>query len=149
MNNKQYKHDRGGSDPQHKADQALFSELLKNHSELKRKTVQIENGIIATTTSSNPKLVKVLQDHVAGMEKRFSMGRAIRSWDPLFAALFEYRNEINMQYEAVENGIKATLTTDSPKLVDLIQSHDTTLHGFVKEGSNASRLESPKPNWLD
>ncbi len=145
---RQYRHGHG-SDAAHLKDQALFSQLLEQHDSLKRETVHIENGIISTTTAATPELAKVLQDHVSGMEKRFGMGRAIRSWDPLFAALFEYKEQINMSYRNIDNGVEATLTSDDPKLVELIQCHDDTLHGFVNEGYEAGGRESPKPDWLE
>lgn len=143
-----YKHGHG-SDEQHRQDQALFSELLEKHSQLKRETVKLDNGIRSTTTADTPELGKIIQEHVIGMEKRFGMGRAIRSWDPLFAALFEYKDQISMSYRNVENGVEATLTSDDPKLVELIHAHDETLHGFVNRGFEAGGEESPKPSWLE
>ncbi|GAB6068917.1 hypothetical protein JCM30760_00140 [Thiomicrorhabdus hydrogeniphila] len=144
---KTYKHGHG-SDEQHKKDQALFSHLLEYHNQLTRTTEQLPNGICSRTTSESPKLVKILQEHVTGMEKRFGMGRAIRSWDPLFSALFEYKEQITMEYHNIENGVEATLTSDDPKIIELIQCHDETLHGFVNEGFDAGKRESPKPSWL-
>ena len=138
-----------GSDAQHLKDQALFKELLKEHGSLKRDTVKIANGIISTTTAKNPQLVHILQAHVVGMKNRFGMGRAIRSWDPLFVALFEYKDEITMSYRNIENGVEATLTTENPKLIELIHCHDETLHGFVNEGFEAGGRESPKPSWME
>lgn len=143
-----YKHGHG-SDAQHKQDQALFSKLLECHDQLKRETVKLENGICSTTTANTAELAKIIQEHVVGMEKRFGMGRAIRSWDPLFAALFEYKDQITMRYRNVENGVEATLTSDDPKIIELIHAHDDTLHGFVNRGFEAGREESPKPSWLD
>lgn len=142
-----YKHGRG-SDEQHKQDQALFSHLLEFHQQLQRHTTQLPNGICATTTATTPELAKILQAHVVGMQKRFDMGRAIRSWDPLFAALFEYKDQITMTYRAVKMGVEATLTSDDPKMIALIHAHDATLHGFVDRGFAAGREESPKPDWL-
>ncbi len=147
VNGKPYRHGHG-TDEQHRQDQALFSKLLEHHQALFRETERLENGIIARTTSDDPELATVLQAHVEGMEKRFGMGRAIRSWDPLFAALFEYKDQIRMEYRAIENGVEAKLTADDPKLIELIHSHDLTLHGFVDEGFEAGKRESPKPDWL-
>jgi uncharacterized protein YdcH (DUF465 family) len=147
VNGKPYRHGHG-TDEQHRQDQALFSKLLEHHQALARETERLENGIIARTTSDDPELAKVLQAHVEGMEKRFGMGRAIRSWDPLFAALFEYKDQIRMEYRTIENGVEAKLTADDPKLIELIHSHDLTLHGFVDEGFEAGKRESPKPDWL-
>jgi hypothetical protein len=148
MSQHKYRHGRG-SDEAHKRDQALFAELLQCHSQLKRETQRLENGIIARTTSDDPRLAKILQDHVIGMEQRFANGRAIRSWDPLFAALFEFREQIEMHYRAIENGVEATLTAQDPRLIELIHCHDLTLHQFVDYGYEKSGDMSPKPDWLD
>ena len=148
MNQHIYRHGRG-NDEAHKRDSALFAELLHQHHQLKRETQSIPKGIIARTTTSNPALVEVLQAHVSGMEQRFGSGRAIRSWDPLFAALFEFRDQIRMQYRHIENGVEAELTSDDPRLVELIHSHDQTLHQFVDFGYEKSGNISPKPDWLE
>ncbi|QBZ82066.1 hypothetical protein GHNINEIG_00090 [Hydrogenovibrio crunogenus] len=148
VNGKAYRHGHG-SDEQHKQDQALFSQLLEHHQSLSRETTLIENGIRARTFSEDPHLATVLQEHVAGMEKRFGMGKAIRSWDPLFAALFEYKDDIQMTYHFIENGVEAIITAEDPKLIELIHAHDQTLHGFVEEGFEAGKRESPKPDWLE
>lgn len=144
----QYRFGRG-TDAEHLKDQALFKQLLEDHHLLKRETLKLENGIKAQTTAETPALVKVLQQHVAGMEKRFAKGRAIRSWDPLFAALFEYKDQIQMEYRILPDGVEAVLTSEDPKLVELIHSHDLTLHGFVDKGFEASKHESPKPDWVN
>lgn len=143
-----YKHGHG-SDEQHLKDQALFKELLEFHQELKRETERLENGICSRTTSENPRLAKIIQQHSVGMKQRFDQGRAIRSWDPLFAALFENKDRIQMEYKMIAGGVEATLTSDDPKLIELIHSHDDTIHGFVNEGFEAGRRESPKPEWLE
>ena len=148
MSDKLYRHGHG-SDASHKQDQALFAELLEQYAQLKRQTEPLINGILARTTSDNPQLVQVLIAHVEGMEKRFAAGRAIRSWDPLFAALFEFREQIQMDYRAIENGVEARITSDDPKLVELIHAHDQTLHQFVDYGYEKSGQQSPKPDWLD
>jgi len=147
-NKKQYRHGHG-TDTQHLEDQAVFGKLMEFHDQLERTTEILPNGICSRTTSSNPELAKTIQEHVRSMEKRFAGGRAIRSWDPLFAALFEYKDQIKMEYHNIENGVEAVLSSDDPKLVELIQSHDETLHNFVERGGEAGREQSPKPDWLD
>jgi hypothetical protein len=147
MSQRIYKHGQG-SDQAHQRDSALFAQLLNAHQQLKRKTKSLPNGIVATTTSDNPALVDVLQQHVIGMEQRFAAGRAIRSWDPLFAALFEFRQQINMTYRIIEQGVEAEITADDPKLIELIHYHDATLHQFVDFGYEKSGEISPHPTWL-
>lgn len=147
MSQRIYKHGQG-TDEAHKRDSALFAQLLTAHLQLKRETKILANGILASTTSENPDLVTVLQQHVVGMEQRFAAGRAIRSWDPLFAALFEFRHQINMTYRLIEQGVEAEITADDPKLIELIHCHDATLHQFVDFGYEKSGEISPHPNWL-
>lgn len=136
---------RGGSDAQHKADEALYHELLQRHGELERETQRTENGIETVTRviSGDPKLVQMLQSHAVGMKKRFDGGRAVRSWDPLFVELFDNRDAIKLHWEMLEDGIKVILSSDDPSIRDLILRHDETLHAFVRHGFEAAKHESP------
>lgn len=142
-----YRHGRG-SDESHRRDQALFKQLLADHKQLRRETILLPNGIKVQTTSDNPELVRILQEHVEGMKIRFGNGRAIRSWDPLFIALFEYRDQITMVYRNLGNGVESELTAQDSKLIELIHAHDLTLHQFVERGFEASRHPSPAPEWV-
>jgi hypothetical protein len=141
---KVFQRGRGGSD-QHLADEKLFHELLERHNEIGRVTQVIESGIetITRITSKDKELVKILQDHALGMKKRFDSNRAIRSWDPLFVELFDYREQIDMSWEMLEDGIKVKLTSEDEKVRELIKLHDETLHAFIDHGFKASRYESP------
>ncbi|MEJ2468322.1 MAG: hypothetical protein P8Y51_04500 [Campylobacterales bacterium] len=135
---------RGGRDAQHKADEALYHELLQRHAELERMTHKTEDGIEVVTrvTSGAPALVKILQDHAVGMKKRFDGGRAVRSWDPLFVELFDRRSDIDLTWEMLDDGIKVRLTSDDPEVRDLIARHDETLHAFVKHGFGAAKHDT-------
>lgn len=142
---KVFRRGRGGSDPEHIADAKLYHELLVRHGEIERVTKVIESGIetITRVTSKDKELVKILQDHAIGMKKRFDGNRAVRSWDQLFVELFDFREQIDMNSEMLNDGIKVTLTSDNEKVRSLIKLHDETLHAFVKHGFKASRHESP------
>jgi hypothetical protein len=142
---KVFQRGRGGSDPQHIADAALYHELLKRHNELGRITQKLEDGIEAITrvTSKDAKLINILQGHALGMKKRFDGGRAVRSWDPLFIELFDHRDKIEMEWEMLDDGIKITLKSQDHDIQKLIELHDETLHAFVDYGFKASRNESP------
>ncbi|MBD3789422.1 MAG: hypothetical protein IE885_03470 [Campylobacterales bacterium] len=142
---KVFKRGRGGGDPQHLEDEALFHELLKRHEEIERITTISDNGIEVKTiiTSGDLKLVKTLQDHALGMKKRFDSGRAIRSWDPLFIELFDHKDEIKLSAQMLENGIKVSLSSEDPRIRDLINRHDETLHAFIRYGFEAAQHESP------
>ncbi|HUX81480.1 MAG TPA: hypothetical protein VMV35_01440 [Halothiobacillus sp.] len=142
-----YRHGRG-SDEAHRRDEALYVRLLADHGALKRVTERLPNGIRALTTSENPELVQVLQAHATGMEQRFGQGRAIRSWDPLFSALFEYRDALSVTLRNIPDGVETLMTADDPKLVELIHCNDLTLHQFVQHGVEASKNRSTVPDWV-
>lgn len=143
----QYQRGRG-SDESHRQDQALFKQLLAEHGSLKRVSALLPNGIRVQTTSDKPELVLVIQAHVEGMKRRFANDRSIRSWDPLFVALFDYRHEIDMVYHNIPTGVEAVLTAKEPKLIELIHAHNKTLHQFTDYGFEASRNASPAPAWV-
>lgn len=136
---------RGGNDPQHLEDEALYHELLECHKELERVTKKLEDGIetITRVTTKDARLVKILQNHALGMKKRFDSGRAIRSWDPLFIELFDHRDQIDMVWEILDDGIKVILKAEDEKVQKLIELHEETLQAFIEYGFKASRHESP------
>ena len=145
MNNKIYKHGHGGSDAEHQAHQADIIALLEGHTRLRRVTEHLPNGIRSCTTSDDPELAAILLRHAADMKARFAKGRAIRSWDPLFAMLFEQRDTIHVELMARADGLCAELTCTDPALIPLIHAHDKALMQFVAEGRTAASQESPVP----
>lgn len=142
---KVYKHGRGGSDAEHQAHQADITLLLDGHKALKRVTEHLTNGIRTCTTSDDPALATILLRHAEDMKARFAKGRAIRSWDPLFAMLFEQRDTIRVELTVHAHGVCAELTCDDPALIPLIHAHDEALMLFVAEGNVAASKESPVP----
>ncbi|HES76282.1 MAG TPA: hypothetical protein ENO09_04640 [bacterium] len=142
---KAYKFGRGGSDAEHQAHQADITLLLDGHSRLRRVTEHLPNGIRTCTTSDDPELAAILLRHAEDMKARFAKGRAIRSWDPLFAMLFEQRDTIHVELIAREDGLCAELTCTDPALIPLIHAHDEALMRFVAEGRTAASQESPVP----
>jgi len=145
MKDKIYKHGHGGSDAEHQAHQADITALLEGHTSLKRMTEHLPNGIRTCTTSENPDLAAMLLRHAQDMKARFAKGRAIRSWDPLFAILFEQRHAIHVTLIEHEDGVCAELTCTDPALIPLIHAHDKALMQFVAEGRTAASQESPVP----
>ena len=143
-----YKHGRGGNDAEHQAHQADIQSLLDRHNSLRRVTEHLPNGIRTCTTSNDPALVHILQRHAQDMKARFAKGRAIRSWDPLFAMLFEQRDAIHVELIERADGLCAELTCTDLTLIPLIHAHDEAIMRFVAEGRTAASQESPIPPKL-
>ncbi|MGD9889112.1 MAG: hypothetical protein AB7S56_07605 [Halothiobacillaceae bacterium] len=143
-----YKHGRGGNDAEHQAHQADIQSLLDAHAQLRRVTEHLPNGIRTCTTSTDAALAQILQRHAQDMKARFAKGRAIRSWDPLFAMLFEQRDAIHVELIERADGLCAELTCTDLTLIPLIHAHDEAIMRFVAEGRTAAAQESPVPPKL-
>lgn len=118
----QYHFGRGGKDAEHQAHQADIQTLLSQHNQLERRIELLSNGFSAITTSDNPALVRVLQRHVYDMKARFAKGRAIRSWDAVYALLFAYRDQIQ---------------------VEVLHTHAQAVSLFVQQGKQAAGESYP------
>lgn len=147
--NQPYLFGRGGKDAEHQKHQADISALLDQHQAISRQVNLLDNGFQASTTSSDPQLAQVLQTHVSDMKARFAKGRAIRSWDKLYALLFAYRDQIQVDYQMLPNGVASTVTTTNAQLVPLLHAHAHTVSGFVEQGRAVSGNASPLPPSLE
>ena len=140
---KTYLFGRGGSDTEHQKHQADIGTLLDNHQNIERHVKLLDNGFSATTTSSNPQIAHTLQIHVNDMKARFAKGRGIRSWDKVYALLFAYREQINVDYQILTNGVTSTITTENPQLIEALHAHAHAVTGFVAKGREASGESYP------
>ena len=139
----QYHFGRGGKDAEHQAHQADIQSLLAQHAQLNRQVELLSNGFTATTTSDNPEVVAVLQRHVFDMKARFAKGRAIRSWDAVYALLFAYRDQIDVNYEQLDKGIRSLITTEQEDLVEVLHAHAQAVSLFVQQGKQAAGESYP------
>lgn len=138
-----YHFGRGGSDAEHQQHQADIQMLLANHHRLQRHVEILANGFNAITISDHPALVTTLQTHVRDMKARFHKGRAIRSWDQVYALLFAYREQIQVDYQMIDNGVQSHVTTNNPNLVAVLHAHAHAVSGFVSEGKKAASESYP------
>jgi len=146
-------HGRGGCgagmDPEkrqrHRYDQSVFHRLLERHHAIERQLEHIDGGIRAVTTSADPEVVALLQDHVPAMHRRLLENFPLRRWDPLYVEIFENRDRIHMAIELLENGVRVVETSDDPYVAQLIQAHGAAVTGFAAEGHQAAQRPSPLP----
>lgn len=132
---------RGPNQPEMRTIHALFADTSK----VQRRVQEIPGGIEAFTESKDPKVVALLQEHVAAMKRRLESGARIRMWDPLYRVLFDHADKIKMHWETTPNGVKVVETSDDPYVVRLIREHGKAVSGFVKEGIDGMHREHPAP----
>ena len=99
-----------------------------------RSVTKLENGVETLTESDNPKVVAMIQEHVAAMHQRIKDGRGLRFWDELFVAIFQKHASIKMSVENTKLGVKVRETSDVRVAVTLIQAHAEVVSLFVKHG---------------
>ncbi len=122
-------------------------ELMHDYrSVIERRIEEIDNGVITVTRSpSSPEAADAIRRHVREMRELLESGGRVRLWDPLFRELFERADEISMQIEELEDGMRVTETSDDPEVVKLIQAHARKVTEFVERGPAAAHEETPLP----
>lgn len=132
-----------GPNPEMKADQAVFHDLLENHKEIRRTVKRLNNGVETLTESDKPEVSAKIQEHVAAMHKRVKDGRGLRFWDDLFVAVFKNHAKISMTVENTKKGVLVKETSDDPLTVKLIQAHAEVVSKFVEFGFEEARKNHP------
>lgn len=126
-------------------DMQTIHALFDEHAKVTRTVKIVPAGIEAVTESEDAKTAAKIQEHTLAMKKRLEQKQPIRMWDPLFAALFEHADKIDMQIIQTAKGVKIVETSTDPFVVKLIQSHAEGVTEFVKEGYKVMHKEHPVP----
>ena len=127
---------RGGMmrDEAHQADMRLFHALFDHREEIDRRVTLRPDGVETLTESSNPLVVKMLQDHVESMLARVKEARPIHQRDPLFREIFLNADRIVAHADRTPSGIRVVETSDDPYVAMLIQEHARVVSAFVENG---------------
>jgi hypothetical protein len=111
--------------------------MAEHHEELTREVKLREDGYEATTTTKNEILARKLKQHFAYMEERIGSGAMVRRWDPAFAELIQFQDQIQTKVEYLENGLKVVVTSQTPEGIQVAQNHARIVTGFTEEGAKA------------
>ncbi len=117
---------------------------------IERQVEEIENGVVTVTRApSSPEAAEAIARHVSEMKQLLASGGRVRMWDPLFRELFDRADEISLEIEQLEDGMRVTETSDDPAVVKLIQAHARKVSEFVERGPAAVHEETPLPAGYD
>lgn len=117
--------------------------LLNQHEQIVRKLTLTDTGYQALTTSTNPAVAAALKKHVGQMSDRLKAGLMIRRWDPAFAEYVAHYDEIEHQFEAVDGGIRATVTGKNAGAIKVAQNHAQVIVEFAAHGWEAHDRSHP------
>jgi hypothetical protein len=118
----------------HGADMMGVHALFASRNQIRRTVTQIPRGVTATTESDDAAVVAQLRQHVQSMYARLKEGRPINARDPLFAALFDNADKIEVKMENTPKGITVTETSDDPAVVALVRRHADVVSLFIENG---------------
>lgn len=135
----------GRNDPTFEADHDAIHTLLAGRARIRREIRNLPNGVETLTETPDEDLRSVLVEHVSAMYDRLEDGRPIHQRDPLFAELFRHREQIVMNMDLTEHGIRVTETSDDPHVVKLIQRHAVVVSLFLKNGHAEVRRNHAVP----
>ena len=124
----------GGDASGHGADMMGIHFLFAHRNEIRRTVVQIPGGVRTTTESDDPAVAAQLQEHVRAMYAHLKDGRPINTRDPLFAALFENADKIDVKLEPAARGLTVTETSKDANVTKLIRRHAEVVGLFIANG---------------
>jgi len=133
----------GADGPGHGADMAGIHFLFAHRSEIRRTVVQIPGGVRTTTEADDPVVAAQLQEHVRAMYARLEDGRPINARDPLFAALFENADKIDVKMEPTAHGLTVTETSKDANVTKLIRRHAEVVGRFIANGMHEMMRSHP------
>lgn len=123
----------------------VFRYLLKQHKSIKRDVVLIDRGVKTYTYSHDSRVAFYIKKHVHQMKGLVESGRRIRNWDPLFSAIFDHYQLIEMNVFVKDKGVEVVETSYDPFVAKLIQEHANVVSLFVRNGPAEAHRSHPVP----
>lgn len=117
--------------------------LFDNHAKFTRKVEMTDKGYVAVTESTDPKLARILREHVSQMRERLQSGRMVRRWDPAFPEFIAHYDDITHRVAATKNGLKITATGKTPAAIKVAKNHAKIVSDFAKNGWQAHDTYHP------
>ena len=117
--------------------------LFDQHDKIERTVALTKTGYTATTTSTNPAVVRALQAHVKQMSKRLEDGLMVRRWDPAFAEYVDAYSDLEHTFTKIPDGIQATVTGKTQDAILIAQNHAQVIADFAAHGWAAHDRSHP------
>ena len=122
--------------------------IFKNHKEIKRTVINLDNGIKTETYSDNAEIREAIVNHVTSMVTRIQENRnpKVMIQSPTLDKLFNNYKKIETSIELTDTGIAVIQTSEDPKVVELLQTHASEINDMVEKGMRAihERMMSSK-----
>ena len=121
------------------AQMSVMHELVMNHDKVTRQVTNLKNGVRTVTESSDPRLARLIKDHVATMaarvEQRDDPGLPMET--PAVRILFRNGAKITTHADTTANGVILVQTSTDSETVAALQQHAADVSDLVREGMPA------------
>ena len=121
------------------AQMSAIHELIMNHDKVTRRVTNLPNGVRTVTESSDPRLARLIKDHVATMAARVRKGDdpGFPMETPALRALFRNGAKIVMHADTTATGVVFEQTSTDSATVVALQKHAAEVSDVVREGMPA------------
>lgn len=119
--------------------------LLASPDRIQRTVRDVPGGVLAVTTSNDPRVTLMIRTHVRQMRASYDRDEPIRMMDPVFRELFANRKRITLKIEDIPGGVRVLHTSDDPHVSALIRQH---AHHFVSEAAEQGMPRAMRPTPL-
>ena len=120
-----------------RADMQTYMEMLDHHREIRRRVEEIPGGIRTVTESDNPRLVALLQTHVASMYRHVAGGEEVVCMSSSLPIMFRNADRYRRRLTMTPKGVAVEETSHNRQFVRVIRDHAREVSGFVAEGMPA------------
>jgi hypothetical protein len=130
------------------AEMSAMHELIVNHDRIERSVTNLLDGIRTVTESDDPRIAKLIKDHVASMDQRVSTksdpGLPIES--QALHSILRNGEKVQTTIETTEKGSIVIQTSTDPQTVASLQQHASEVSDLVKGGMAAMHSAMMKNN---
>jgi hypothetical protein len=123
------------------AEMDVIHELIVNHDRIRRTVTNLPDGIRTVTESDDPRIAKLIKDHVGRMGERVSAGNdpGLPIESPALHAIFRNKDKITTTVETTDKGIVVVQTSGDKETVAVLQQHASEVSDLVRDGMLAVR----------
>lgn len=148
MTRRRTTHENAGTEASHpdrdEQELALISRLLESQEAIRREIAPIAGGVRTLATAEDPDLAASLRIQLPRIHLRLRESEHLRTWDPLYRALYANRERIEARVEELPNGVVLEEVSDDPRVARWLQQHADLVNTFVtaarRVAFNAPRL---------
>jgi len=116
---------------------------------INRTLTETARGTETRTSSSDEQVANWIKRHVSAMKKKVENKEPVRLMDPVFYALFQHADEIEMRIAEDRDGVTVWTDGTTRCAVALAKAHAKVVTGFINSGFDAMHTTHEVPMECD